>query len=74
MGLATRLGKFFLAKELDFVGSDKVDVAPFFKKSVAFEILKLVMFDTDPRFNAVCVLNGSIGVPSGFFKSKIFPR
>ena len=74
IGFGTRLGKFFLASELDFEGSDSVDVAPFFKKSVAFGTLKFVMFETDPMFNAVCVLKGSRGVPSGFLRSNIFPR
>jgi hypothetical protein len=74
MGLATRLGRFFLAEELDLVGSEIVVVLPFFKKSVALDTPRLVMFETVPRPRMDCELNGNIGVPSGFFKSKIFPR
>ena len=74
MGLATRLGRFFLDEELDLVGSEIIEVLPFFKKSVALDTPKLVIFDTDPRLRIDCELTGKIGVPSGFFKSKIFPR
>jgi hypothetical protein len=74
MGLATRLGRFFLADELDLVGSERVEVNPFFKKSVALATPKSVMFETVPRPRIDCEPKGNIGVPSGFFKSKIFPR
>ena len=74
MGLATRLGRFFLDEELDLVGSEITEVLPFFKKSVALDTAKLVMFETVPVPRIDCDPKGDIGVPSGFFKSKILPR
>ena len=70
MGLATRLGRFFLDEELDLVGSEIIEVLPFFKKSVALDTAKLVIFETVPVPRIDCEPKGDIGVPSGFLNLK----